>query len=61
MASAKWERYIIIGVIFGVVAFLVSLLDDQFTPLAYLLGAVSLIFFVVGILIIAKFLKKTPF
>lgn len=61
MTSAKWERYVIIGVIFGVVAFLVSLLGDPFTPLAYLLGVVSLIFFVVGILIIAKFLKKTPF
>ena len=61
MANAKWERYIIIGFIFGVVAFLITLLDDQFMPLAYLLGVVSLIFFVVGIMIIAKFLKKTPF
>lgn len=60
MANAKWERYVIIGTIFGVIAFVISLLGEQFIPLGYFLGVVSLIFIVIGVMIIAKFLKKTP-
>jgi len=38
-----------------------SLGGDDFTPLVALLGFISAIFIIVGILIIAKFLKNTPF
>jgi hypothetical protein len=61
MAQSKWERYMAIGGILGVIAFLITLLGEQFTPLAYFLGIISFIFIVVSILIMAKFLKKTPF
>ena len=60
MATSKWERYVKIGAILGVVAILVSLLGDQFTNLAIFLGIIASIFIIVGVLIITKFLKKTP-
>ncbi len=57
MARAKWERYVFIGIFFGVIAYIVSLLGSQFTPLVWLFSIAGLIFIVVGVLIITKFLK----
>lgn len=61
MASSKWERCVIIGVIFAVLAFIMSLLGDDFTSLVGLFGFVSAIFIIFGMLIFSKFIKKKPF